>query len=137
MSAVAAFSSLEAPFAICFASTTPLRPVSTPPSASPSTSQMIPTTLSTRATAETAAPSGGKIMPSRPTTVRTMPSLPQTLPTIETIAWNRDSPRISVPRPPWTLAYGFSPNAASMSFLPRKFIIPALAVASGPSPFLT
>ena len=137
MSAVAAFSSFEAPLAICWASATPLRPVRIPDSAKPIASQMMPITLRTRATAETAAPSGGKIRPSKPTTVSTMPSLVHTLPTTETTFWNREIPFMTRARPPCTLEYGFSPNAADISFLPRKPIMPALALSIGPSPFLT
>ena len=80
-SAAAAFSSGVAPDAMSWASLTPLRPVSTADSTNETASQIRPTTLRMRAMPETAAPIGGKIMPSRPMTVRTRPSLPQMLPT--------------------------------------------------------
>jgi len=132
-SAVAAFSSAEAPAPICCASTTPLRPVRIPDSTNEIASQITPTTLRMRAMPETAAPIGGKIMPSKPITVRIMPSLPQTLPTIAQTLLTEDRPVMIPPRTPWTLRYGLFAHTADASLpTPRKFADAATACSMLP-----
>jgi len=132
-SAVAAFSSAEAPAAICDASTTPLNAISAADVTNEIASQMKPMMLSTRATPETAAPIGGKIIARRPMTVRTIPILPQMLPTMPEIDLITDMNVMILPSVPPIWRYGFVAQTALTSLpMPRKFDTLAMPCSTAP-----